>query len=342
VLFGSGETSASGRKIFDWLFRRIEQPLRVSILETPAGFELNSARVAGRVADFLVERLQNYQPQVTVVPARRRGTAMSPDSPDILAPLLRSNAIFLGPGSPTYTVRQLEDSLAWTMIRACHRQGAALILASAATIAASHLALPVYEIYKVGEDPFWHRGLDLFAVFGLSLIFVPHWNNSDGGGELDTSRCFMGLERFEPLRLALPPEVTIVGIDEHTGLAVDFARQVCHVLGRGNVTLLRGDDTKSIAHGHSFDLTELGPYRRPEPEAGIPGPIWHQVAAAFATQQAPASQEPPEDVMRRLQQRQVARAARDWARADSLREEVEALGWEIRDTSDGPQAVPRL
>ncbi len=342
VLFGSGETSASGQKIFDWLLRRMEQPLRVSILETPAGFELNSARVAGRVADFLVERLQNYQPQVTVIPARKRGSPMSPDNPDILEPLLRGNAIFLGPGSPTYAVRQLEDSLAWHMLLACHRQGAGLALASAATIAASHMALPVYEIYKVGEDPFWHRGLDLFAAFGLSLIFVPHWNNNDGGTELDTSRCFLGLERFEPLRLALPPQVTIVGIDEHTGLAVDFAVQACRVLGRGNVTLVRGGDTRWIAHGHSFDLAELGPYRRPEPEAGIPAFIWHQVAAAFAAQQAPTSQEPPETVLRRLEQRQAARARRDWVGADSLREEIEAMGWEIRDTSDGPQAVPRL
>jgi hypothetical protein len=341
VLFGSGETSASGRRIFDWLFHRLEQPLRVSILETPAGFELNSARVAGRVADFLVERLQNYQPQVTVVPARKRGTPMSPDNPDVLDPLLRSNAIFLGPGSPTYAVRQLEDSLAWHMVTACHRQGAALILASAATIAASHLALPVYEIYKVGEDPFWHRGLDLFAPFGLSLVFMPHWNNNDGGAELDTSRCYMGLERFEPLRLGLPPEVTIVGIDEHTGLAVDFARQACRVVGRGSVTIQRGEDSRSIAHGHGFRLAELGPYRPPEPQAGIPASVWEQVAAAYAVRHAPATPEPPEAVLQRLQRREAARAERDWSRADSLRQEIEALGWEIRDTPEGPQAVPR-
>jgi hypothetical protein len=341
VLFGSGETSASGRRIFDWLFHRLEQPLRVSILETPAGFELNSARVAGRVADFLVERLQNYQPQVTVVPARKRGTRMSPDNPDILAPLLRSNAIFLGPGSPTYAVRQLEDSLAWQMVMACHRHGAALVLASAATIAAGHLALPVYEIYKVGEDPFWHRGLDLFAAFGLPLVFVPHWNNSDGGAELDTSRCYMGLERFEPLRLALPAEVTIVGIDEHTALAVDFAKQACRVVGRGTVTIQRGEDARSFAHGHNFHLAELGSYRPAEPQAGIPAAVWQQVAAAFAAQRAPAAMEPPATVLHRLQQRETARAERDWSRADSLRQEIEALGWEVRDTPDGPLAVPR-
>ncbi len=63
LLFGSGETSANGQKAFDWLFRRLGQPLRVAILETPAGFELNSQQVAQRIADFLRERLQNYRPE---------------------------------------------------------------------------------------------------------------------------------------------------------------------------------------------------------------------------------------------------------------------------------------
>ena len=51
----------------------------------------------------------------------------------------------------------------------------------------------------MGEDPHWKTGLDLFAPFGLRLVFIPHWNNNDGGNELDTSRCFMGLARFERL-----------------------------------------------------------------------------------------------------------------------------------------------
>ena len=106
VLFGSGETSASGRKVHDWLLGRLSPPIQLAVLETPAGFELNSAQVAGRVADFFSHRLQNYRPQVTVVPARKRGTPFSPDDPAIVAPLLVANLIFLGPGSPTYAVRR--------------------------------------------------------------------------------------------------------------------------------------------------------------------------------------------------------------------------------------------
>jgi len=80
VLLGSGETSPSGRKAFEEVFRRFDHPPRLALLETPAGFELNSARVIGRVAEFLQHHLQNYQPQVEIVPARKRGSPFSPDS----------------------------------------------------------------------------------------------------------------------------------------------------------------------------------------------------------------------------------------------------------------------
>ena len=58
------------------------------------------------MGEFLKMRLQNYNPIVDVVPARKRGTPFSPDDPNILRPLLQANIIFMGPGSPTYAVRQ--------------------------------------------------------------------------------------------------------------------------------------------------------------------------------------------------------------------------------------------
>ena len=332
VLFGSGETSASGQKAFDWLFRHLKQPLRVAVLETPAGFELNSDRVAGRIGDFLCDRLQNYRPEVTLVPARQRGTPFSPDSPEIVAPLLTSNVLFLGPGSPTYAVRQLRDSLVWHTLQARHRLGAALALASAATLAVGCLTLPVYEIYKVGEDPHWKPGLDLFGPFGLPLVILPHWNNNDGGDELDTSRCFMGQARFDRLFAMLPAGVTVLGLDEHSSLAIDFAASRCRVMGRGGVTVLRNGAAQVFAHGRTFPLAELGPYRLPEPQAGIPEAVWRQVTAEPA---GPA--EPPAEVRRLAALRQTARESRDWLAADALRAQIEGLGWLVQDTPGGPQ-----
>jgi hypothetical protein len=65
AFLGSGETSLAGGRIFESLARLISDPLHVAVMETTAGFELNSAIVAGRVADFLTVRLQNYNQRLT-------------------------------------------------------------------------------------------------------------------------------------------------------------------------------------------------------------------------------------------------------------------------------------
>ena len=238
AFLGSGETSLAGGRIFETLARSLPESPRVAVLETPAGFELNSAAVAGAVADFLRTRLQNYSPRVVVVPARKRGTTFSPDDPGIIKPLLDANLIFMGPGSPTYAVRQLKDTLAWDVIRARHRLGATLVFASAAAISIGAWILPVYEIYKVGQDVHSLPGLDLFSDFNVPLSFIPHWNNAEGGSDLDTSRCFVGMERFAQWCDLLPSGHTIVGLDEHTGLVMDFEKKECTVSGVSSVSFL--------------------------------------------------------------------------------------------------------
>ena len=42
-----------------------------------------------------------------------------------------------------------------------------------------------------------------------------------------------------------------------------------------------------------------------------------------------------------LERRQAARAAKDFAEADRLRDELAVLGWAVRDSADGPSLVPR-
>jgi cyanophycinase-like exopeptidase len=340
VLFGAGESSASGQRIFDWLFRRLPVPVQVAILETPAGFELNSAQVAGRIGDFLQQRLRNYAPQVTIVPARKRGTPSSPENPEVASLLHKADAIFLGPGSPTYAVRQLRDSLTWHTLVASHRLGAALVLASAACIAASAHALPVYEIYKVGEELHWHRGLDLFGPYGLSLVFVPHWNNQDGGAELDTSRCYMGQARFESLLGMLPGDKTVVGIDEHTALVFDLCAGTCHVLGSDGVTVLRDGQVGRFASGETFPLQVLGEFQEVAAQEGLPPGLLAQVQKEHVAARTESSPVPPKRVIAMVEQRETLRTRRAWAAADELRERIAGLGWLVLDTPDGPQLVP--
>ncbi len=339
ALLGSGETSLAGGRVFESLARVLPTPLRVAVLETPAGFELNSDRVAGRVADFLAVRLGNYRPDITVVPARQRGTHFSPDDPTITGPLLRADLLFMGPGSPTYAVRQLRDSLAWRRLIARQRIGATVAFASATVVAISAYALPVYEIYKAGHDLYWQPGLDLFGPYGLNLVFVPHWNNTEGGAELDTSRCFMGRSRFEKLLAMLPPDATVVGIDEHTALAIDLADGAAEVMGAGDVTVLHGPQVQTFSQGGRFSLAEFGPFAWPEPDAGLPPEIWAEALAAHEADEGAA--QPPAEVLTLVEERQAARDRRDWGAADALRVRIEALGWQVQDRPGDPALAPK-
>jgi cyanophycinase-like exopeptidase len=375
VLFGSGETSPSGRKIFDAILKKLPHAPHMALLETPAGFELNSDRVIGRVAEFIAHRLQNYNPKVTIIPARKRGTPLSPDNEEVVSPILAADLIFMGPGSPSYAVRQLKDSLAWDYILARHRLGATLALASSAAVAISAYALPVYEIYKVGEDIHWKDGLDFFGQYGLPLIFIPHWNNNDGGDELDTRHCFMGAERFLRLLSMLPSDVTIVGIDEKTGLIMDLEAGECRVLGTGGVTLIHtghahvsfGPDQaatgldeifgKRSGHvhiyyeGEVFPLDECCSAELRSTLTGLPPTAWKQakeVEIRLKSERKETNNRKPkpvsiDDVPHQVRElvdmRQKARQSEDWATADALRDEIARQGWKIMDTPQGPQVI---
>jgi cysteinyl-tRNA synthetase len=42
-----------------------------------------------------------------------------------------------------------------------------------------------------------------------------------------------------------------------------------------------------------------------------------------------------------MAEREKARADKDFGRADEIREELTELGWEVRDSADGPRLVPK-
>lgn len=336
AFLGSGETSLAGGRIFETLAKRINQPLRIALLETPAGFELNSAQVVGRVGDFMRTRLQNYKPVVNVIPARKKGSAFSPDDREIIRPLLYANMIFMGPGSPTYAIRHLKDSLAWDVIRARHRLGATLIFASAATISVGAHALPVYEIYKVGQDVHVVDGLNLFSDFGLHVSFIPHWNNAEGGVDLDTSRCFIGMERFNEWCGLVPSENVTLGLDEHTGIIMDFESGTCEISGVSSVSIVGDCDPIMHPAGMKFPLSEIGDIQLPDPiQAGIPSQVWDMVVNA----PSPEDDKPSDQVIALAEKRLDARAEKNWSESDRLRDEISALGWTVQDSTGGYKLV---
>ena len=338
ILFGSGETLPSSGSAYDFVAQKMTSPLDISFLETPAGFQNNSEKVAKNVADFIERRLSNYHPFSRLIPARAKGTNLSPDNPLILKPMLQSNWIFMGPGSPTYTVKQLENSLILKYLYAMHYCGAALTLSSAAVLAISALTLPVYEIYKVGEDLHWKGGLNFFENYGSNIVFIPHWNNKDGGPDLDTSRCFMGLGRFNKLEEMLSPEIILLGIDEQTAICIYFiGSNSCNIFGKGSVTIKQDSRTQTFPKGE-YDLAELGiNLIVPEREVLVDDSTWDIVTK----DQYSEKPQPSTEILSLVNQRESTRKKKNWKEADRIRKKINGKGWDVKDTPDGPVLIPQ-
>jgi hypothetical protein len=170
--------------------------------------------------------------------------------------LRQADFVLIGPGSPTYAVRQWHESPVPDLLADLVTTGGCLVAASAAALTMGRFTLPVYEIYKVGQDLHWVGGLDLLGRFGLNLVVVPHWNNAEGGNH-DTRFCFMGAPRFDALEAMLPQALPMLGLDEHTACILDLATDQAEVKGIGGITLRTSDGTMTIQSGNHFDLSVL-------------------------------------------------------------------------------------
>ncbi|MFN8414363.1 MAG: hypothetical protein U0Z26_18425 [Anaerolineales bacterium] len=176
------------------------------------------------------------------------------------------------------------------------------------------------------------EGLNLFADFGMDVSFVPHWNNAEGGIDLDTSRCFMGMERFDQWRKMIPENNVVVGLDEHSGVIVDFEKGICDVHGVSSVSVLKGASSQIHSSGASFSLSELGALQLPEPlESGIRPEIWEMTLSASK----PQEEKPSDEVLAWLDLRQSAREQKNFAESDRLRDLIASQGWQVKDSKEG-------
>jgi cysteinyl-tRNA synthetase len=64
------------------------------------------------------------------------------------------------------------------------------------------------------------------------------------------------------------------------------------------------------------------------------------VGLSFLTQPDEGA-EVDEDATKLMQEREEARAAKDFARADALRDQLAEMGWTVRDSAEGPSLVPK-
>ena len=177
--------------------------------------------------------------------------------------------MFAGPGSPTYALRKWRDTPVPAALAGVVRRGGTLVLGSAAALTLGSHAVPVYEIYKVGDDPVWVPGLDLLAeLTGVAAAVVPHYDNKEGATH-DTRFCYLGEERLAALEATLPDEVGVLGVDEHTAMVVDVRARTLSVAGNGVVSVRRRGDTRTFAAGESLGLDELSAMLRGESVATV-------------------------------------------------------------------------
>ena len=257
VLFGSGEMSPTGRKIHELVFKKLgfTVGVRVGILETPTGFEVNAIHGwPERMEDFFKTSLKNYKPEVTRIRAWAKGGDKSTDDPRVVDALLDQDYIYCGAGSPGYTVRHLAGSRAWENMKKAYASGTTLCLGSASAIAVGHQILPVYEIFKAGSDLHWDPGLTFFDSMKRPLVIVPHWNNKEGD-DFDTTRCWMGVARFEALVRMLPKNTILLGIDEQTACIFDSSKDLWEVAGIGSVHIRERGKERDVKSGGTFILS---------------------------------------------------------------------------------------
>lgn len=259
VLFGSGEMSPTGRKIHETVFRRLglEAPVRIGILETPTGFEVNAIHGwPERMETFFKTGLRNYKPQVVRIRAWRKDGPHSTNDETVTDEILFKDYVYCGAGSPGYTVKHLQDTRAYEKLKQSHLGGSTLCLGSATAVAISRFAIPVYEIFKAGEDLHWLDGLDMLRPWIPNLVIVPHWNNKEGE-DFDTTRCWMGEDRFARLITLLPPDACILGIDEQTACVVDVTEKSVEVMGVGNAYVLKSGGKTTVKTGSTIRFSSF-------------------------------------------------------------------------------------
>jgi len=328
--------SATMGKVHRAVMSKIAEPVRAVFLDTPAGFQLNADEISAKAAQYFKQR---FKIDLSVASFKAIAAATPVEVDDALRKLRRANYIFAGPGSPTYAVRNWQKTPILEEMARRLATGAHLVFASAAAIAMGRYALPVYEIYKVGEEPHWVEGLDLLGSYGLELAIVSHWNNAEGGTH-DTRYCFMGEPRFKHLEKSLPDSTTILGIDEYTACIVDLNSAECQVMGAGQVTIRhRGRETYHPAPT-TFKLDQLK-------GAGLAGEQGYpfQTCApprAMAEAEEETSHKPPVDdttsvapfIELIIWVRAQLRAAKHWTLADEIRQRLSKLGIILE---DGPE-----
>ena len=253
AVMGSGETAPTMVTTHRMLAGKLQKSARAVLLDTPYGFQENAPELATKAVDYFQTSI-NLGLEVAGLTEIIGADSLSVERG--LQKVADADYVFAGPGSPTYALRQWSGTPLAGLLSKKLRDGGIVTFASAAALTLGRFTLPVYEIYKVGEDPRWLDGLNILGEIGVNVALIPHYNNAEGGHH-DTRFCYMGERRLSMLERDLPADVYVLGVDEHTGMVIDLDAQNVTVVGKGVVTIrVRGESTQ-IASGETFSIDRL-------------------------------------------------------------------------------------
>jgi cyanophycinase-like exopeptidase len=267
VIMGSGETAPTMVKPHRVIFERAAGGPAL-LIDTPYGFQENADRLSATTVEYFADSTG----RAVDVLSWRTPPASPVERERALARLHAAGWVFAGPGSPTYALRQWQGTpIPDALVSTLERDGVVVFASAAALTLGSH-AVPVYEIYKCGEDPHWVPALDLVnRLTGLPVVVIPHYDNNEGGTH-DTRFCYLGERRLSQLERSLPEDAFIVGVDEHTAVLVDLDAGTVSVLGNGGMTIRRQGNSAVYPTGSTLPLATLGslsPGSLPEPPAVV-------------------------------------------------------------------------
>jgi hypothetical protein len=322
-------------------------PPSLVALDGSYDFQTNRAEMGEKIAVYFRSKVGVATTVVGLPETERPGADLAPTAFNAtLSALDAANLLFLGPGSPSRALFRWTETPIVERLVARIQSGATLITSSAAAAASGESAIPVYEIYKAGQPARWLPGLNIIgALLGLRVAIVPHWNNAEGATH-DTSRCFIGDVKLRELERSLGSGVAILGIDEHTALAIDFATDLVNVHGKGAVTIRIPGAGETALHSGASEPIEAFCARFPRSgsaRTSLSTDAINAEAAAeapIATDHLPSSAPSARDLLapaveRLIALRVTARTEKRFADADAIRDAIEALGVELSDQADG-------
>jgi hypothetical protein len=257
TIMGSGETAPTMVTTHRTLTALLPSPVKAVVLDTPYGFQENAPELAARTVEYFHTSI-NVDIAVAGL-VRLHDTHIAADPVAIergLRTITDADYIFAGPGSPTYALRQWAGSPVARIINDKLTNGGIVTFASAAALTLGKATVPVYEVYKVGQDVQLLEGLNVLATIGINAAVIPHYDNAEGGNH-DTRFCYLGEARLELFESMLDSDTYVLGIDEHTGLVINLDTEEAKVVGNGRVTIRLRSNSYVYESGSSIPLSTL-------------------------------------------------------------------------------------